>query len=163
MANIKHPRDSRIGVKIYALINPLTGNPYYVGQTGLALRTRLLGHLSVIKVETTKSLVDKGHKPEIFELDFLPADTSPDKAFMEGYWIQQLRAWGFTLDNKYFHNYSENKECKAKMNEGKGPLAKRRIKMEDFAKAMKYKIGRGLDLTKRESLQLASIQKYLTA
>lgn len=93
---------------IYALINPETETPFYVGSTKQVLARRLLGHLQDVKKRTHKgilgekqdfiiSLLRKGLKPKISRLFLVDdsvaaqAEESAFKMFKEvGYRMYQL-------------------------------------------------------------------------
>lgn len=87
--------------KIYALVDPRTGEPRYIGQTRLSLLKRLTRHvnekIASHKANWIKQLKNVGLKPAIIELykcyDGKTADTS------EIFFISDFKKRGFRLTN----------------------------------------------------------------
>jgi hypothetical protein len=92
-------------IKIYILIDPITNEVRYVGKTEKKLIYRLSGHIcESIKSEKKshrsswiKGLLAKNTRPIIELLDEI--DYTDDWGWLEIYWINQLKAWGFRLTN----------------------------------------------------------------
>lgn len=80
---------------IYTLTCPLTNRLFYVGCTVQHIAQRVIGRYAA---PTAKLLKSKGILPIIEEIDSCDANESND---FEAYWIKQLRALGFELENKY--------------------------------------------------------------
>ena len=91
-----------MNVKIYGLIEPITGQIKYIGKTKQLLQKRLSAHLAECNKSNTKkntwlkSIKKKGLKPKIEELDLV---LESEWEFWEQYWISQFKAWGFELKN----------------------------------------------------------------
>jgi hypothetical protein len=90
-------------VKIYVLIDPITGLVRYVGKTSQELNLRLKDHISNYRLKATthkscwiKGLKSKGFVPIIEEIDLVLEE---DWEFWERYWIAQFKTWGFDLTN----------------------------------------------------------------
>jgi group I intron endonuclease len=90
-------------IKIYYIAHPNNPNtPVYVGKTKSSLKKRLAGHIMSSKkgnwamANWIRKIINQGIFPVIYELDSVPES---DWSFWEIYWINQLKAWGFTLKN----------------------------------------------------------------
>lgn len=89
-------------VKIYTLSDPITLEVRYVGKTVQGLEKRLNQHLldskkfKNLNSNWLKSLKRKSLKPIIEELDEVDESKWIEA---EIYWIAQLKAWGFNLNN----------------------------------------------------------------
>lgn len=90
-------------VNIYALYDPISDTPKYIGKTINSLEFRLRKHIekSIKNRKTIKdcwiiSLVDKGLKPKIEIIDIVPQD---EWQFWEKHYICLYKSWGFKLKN----------------------------------------------------------------
>ena len=89
--------------KIYYL--SFKGVPFYVGLTTLPLIKRLCDARKDSKSSNSpkdifiRERLDKANDLDIHLLEIV--DNSDHALFLEEYWIQQLKAWGFELLNKY--------------------------------------------------------------
>jgi len=90
-------------VFIYTLTDPLTHEIKYVGYTSKSLKQRLSSHItSAVNENKTHNhrwvnkTIKEGRKPLITLVDEVPAE---DWSFWEIYWIDQIRQWGFSLNN----------------------------------------------------------------
>lgn len=87
-------------VKIYTLSNPINNEIRYVGKTIESLNERLRKHLidkrRNHKSNWVKSLINVGLKPKI---ELIEECDINDWNWLEKYWIEQFRAWGFNLTN----------------------------------------------------------------
>lgn len=89
---------------IYTLSHPLTKEIRYVGKTSKTLKRRLMNHICDAKVKRYKnhncnwiqSLLKDNLEPIIEELD---STSEKDWEYLETYWINQFRQWGFNLTN----------------------------------------------------------------
>lgn len=91
-------------ITIYFLSDASTGNIHYVGATKSSLKNRLKAHRWAVGSRKLTALKASGIKLQIGKLDECAVSES---AFYENYWIDQMRAWGFTLTNDYrYHKYS---------------------------------------------------------
>ncbi|WP_210166672.1 hypothetical protein [Bradyrhizobium japonicum] len=90
---------------IYGLADPETGHIRYVGKAVHGLPKRLYQHLWQARTAKRKrhvlawisSVVDKGVKPEIFEIERVPAGGDWEEA--EAFWIAYFRFIGADLCN----------------------------------------------------------------
>jgi hypothetical protein len=85
--------------KIYTLTHPLTGDVFYVGATVMELHRRLPGGYHS---PTYNSLKAAGATPIIEELESVDLDRVAES---ENYWICQMKAWGFHLENVRVSHY----------------------------------------------------------
>lgn len=94
--------------KIYILINPITDEIFYVGQTILSLQERLYGHLNQTgssnreKINYIKEILNQDRKPVIKEVETIHTRCYIDKASVnerENYWIKYYRSIGCRLFN----------------------------------------------------------------
>lgn len=97
-------------VKIYCLINPVTGHPFYVGATSGYLSDRLSGHISarhqtwVCKHnQIMEDMFELGIKPEIVLLDEVGVS---EASFHEDFYMRLLSFYGFSV-NKRKSGYTE--------------------------------------------------------
>ena len=89
---------------IYALTDPRDGQIRYVGQTSVALSSRLASHMrdagcqryQFHRVRWIRALVTNGLRPSIVRLTEVPLSML-DSA--ERFWIKTLRGWGARLTN----------------------------------------------------------------
>lgn len=91
-------------VLIYTLSDPSSGEVKYVGQTSKTLNERFILHLKDAKYKKNNkriawinSLIKKEKEPIIEIVDEVNED---EWVFWEMYWIEQFKAWGFTLKNE---------------------------------------------------------------
>lgn len=99
-------------IKIYTLSS--TRNPddiRYVGKTKQSLNRRLQGHKTDAKKYKSQSIfsnhnynwinheIESGYEIIISELDSRDFEDKEDWKWFEQYWISQLKAWGFHLNN----------------------------------------------------------------
>lgn len=101
---------SRI-IGIYALQCPFTQNIYYVGKS-TNFDFRIKTHLSD-PLPYTKSLKDKGTNPIFILLEEVNKqliDWESYLSFLEIYWIEQCRQWGFKLVNVVYNLDKQIKE-----------------------------------------------------
>ena len=90
--------------RIYAIINPITGDPVYIGQTVKTLGGRLSNHLSASKEgksniqKWVKTITSNGGKPGIILIDEV-VDNEGD--FWESHYIWLYKSWGYNLFNSY--------------------------------------------------------------
>ncbi|MBA3673472.1 MAG: hypothetical protein H0W75_00695 [Chitinophagaceae bacterium] len=104
--------------KIYMLIDPRNNEPFYVGNTGSSLKERLANHLAcrnnkrqykyyetIWQIYNSRLHLNKKERKPIIVL--LDEYEFPESCYWEGYWIEQLMAWGFNILNY-------NKSSKAK-------------------------------------------------
>ena len=85
-------------ITIYTLSYKSNDVTFYVGATKKTLKERLSGHTNLLKsINITKDDV----KIEAIEV----CDNSKAR-YIELYWIQQFKAWGFILKNKTINSYS---------------------------------------------------------
>lgn len=88
---------------IYALIDPRTGEPRYVGQTRLSLKQRFKAHMNKRNSEDThksrwfRSVIAAGFKPSIVSIYTCYDDATLDAA--ELFFIEDYKARGFKLTN----------------------------------------------------------------
>jgi hypothetical protein len=88
---------------IYTLQDPVSLEIRYVGLTSQRLNVRLSSHWNTFsnkkshKVNWIKKLRKSNQKPLIIELDI--AYSLKEAAYLEKYWISQLKTWGFKLTN----------------------------------------------------------------
>ena len=110
-------------IKIYCLINPLTGIPFYVGATRRTLHARFVSHVGASNVKTysitksstranlIKSLMSQGLKPHISCLMIV----SPDVAdYCESHFYNYFISQGIDLLQSphrftYQQHYCKNK------------------------------------------------------
>jgi len=94
--------------KIYILKNPLDNQIFYVGQTINDLSERLYGHINQTgasnrdKINYIKSIIEKGEKPIIEQVETIHTTCYIDKASVnerENYWIKYYRGIGCKLFN----------------------------------------------------------------
>jgi hypothetical protein len=91
-------------IKIYAIINPMTGDPVYVGQTVKTLGRRLSNHLLSAKTKNTaihvwiKSILDNGGKPGI---KLIKEVDNKEGDYWESYYISLYNSQGFSLYNNF--------------------------------------------------------------
>lgn len=90
-------------VKIYALIDPISGRPRYVGQTRVKyLCNRLAGHWHIRdrspKALWLLSLKAAGRRPTI---ELLEVVSQEDAVRAESFWIDEMRRKGESLLNEY--------------------------------------------------------------
>lgn len=87
--------------KIYALVDPQSGEPRYIGQTRFSLEARFKGHLNdkkpSYKVNWLKNLKSQGLRPVIRELYKCYDGTTADVA--EIFFIANFKERGFRLTN----------------------------------------------------------------
>lgn len=92
-------------IKIYALINPKTGEVRYIGKTIQTLERRLTNHISDGRKKRYKnytvnwinSLINQNLLPEIILIDEINFEENWE--WLEQYWISQFKTWGFNLTN----------------------------------------------------------------
>lgn len=92
-----------VTISIYALCDPLTNKPRYVGQA-LHPRFRLHNHVSQARSNRSQSaknlwlaeVLESGLKPVLSILEEVP---EPDAAVREQFWVDHLRAEGHELLN----------------------------------------------------------------
>lgn len=86
-------------VYIYSLNCPITGLVKYIGKTN-NLKQRYWDHLKEkknnLKCAWIKSLKNKGLKPTIEEIDYIPES---EWQFWEQYYVSLFKSWGFELKN----------------------------------------------------------------
>lgn len=85
---------------IYALIDPRTEQPYYVGKTTQAVR-REQQHLETKPTVATLLLLNEGVQPRFTILQRYSFDTDLD--MMESAWISRFRDRGIELVNERYH------------------------------------------------------------
>lgn len=88
--------------RIYALIDPITGVAYYVGQTAAGLRLRRTDHMrkpgNTRKGDWVRALRDAGREPQIVLLEEFIGFRR--RAYeRETHWINRLRSEGHPLLN----------------------------------------------------------------
>lgn len=91
-------------ISIYALRDPRDGRIRYVGQTGNGLSSRLSGHVSTARAETSGCAKDEwlrvldglGLTPSIELLETTPTAAANDR---EAHWIDEARGRGESLLN----------------------------------------------------------------
>jgi len=134
-----------MNVKIYGLIEPITGQIKYIGKTKQLLQKRLSAHISECNKSNTKkntwlkSLKKNGLKPKIEELDLV---LESEWEFWEQYWISQFKTWGFELKNTDEGGKGQSSEFMKKNN----PMFKKKnrkkvsqsLKGNQFAKGFKH-------------------------
>lgn len=93
---------------IYGLVDPTTQRLRYVGRTIQPLEMRLRNHIDVsrrksnsAKSQWIRSLLAAGFKPEIFEIERVSVEASPEA---EGVWMAYFRYVGAELLNEQSHN-----------------------------------------------------------
>lgn len=93
---------------IYGLLDPTTQQIKYVGRTIQSLEQRLKDHIwtsrrksQCAKARWIRSLLGIGFQPEIFEIETVPLEQSPEA---EGAWIGYFRYIGAILLNEQSHN-----------------------------------------------------------
>lgn len=95
-------------IRIYALINPIIGDVFYVGATSDKLYTRLSGHLSCKynsrKYALISKIKDRGLRPEILLLDTVDHN---EAGFFEQFYMDLFRSFGFNLLNRRKSNYTK--------------------------------------------------------
>ena len=114
--------------KIYTLTDPITNQVRYVGKTTCKLKTRLNAHFdknsNTHKNNWLRSLKNKDLKPII---EILDSTYDHNWKWLEIYWIEQFRVWGFDLTNLteggegmlgYYHT-NESKEKISKAHKGR--------------------------------------------
>jgi hypothetical protein len=135
-------------ITIYALVDPNTGMPRYVGQTNRTVERRLGQHLSASRKATKphvnawlRSLSVSNLKPEIWIMEECHSNEGGHEA--EVFWIGMLRAWGFDLVNilvggKQHRGWRHTADAKSKMS------ATRRGRPTEWlqTKEVKSKIGK---------------------
>lgn len=92
-----------ITTNIYALIDPVSGQPRYIGKAD-NISKRLDRHVNEAKrskqithkLTWIRSLIKGGFAPELLILDVVNAD---EWAFWEKHYISVYKAWGFDLTN----------------------------------------------------------------
>lgn len=89
---------------IYALIDPLSNEICYVGQTSMNINRRLYGHISILrgnthKVNWIKKLKRLGHKPIMKVIQSFESISDKDLSGAEIYWIKYFRNIGCKLTN----------------------------------------------------------------
>jgi len=86
-------------VSIYSLADPDTNELKYVGKS-VNPKKRLKYYLwcndSRPVQQWVKTITDKGKEPQLIILDQVPES---EWEFWEMYWIEQVKAWGFNLEN----------------------------------------------------------------
>lgn len=87
--------------KIYSLRCPLTDHIFYVGCTAEKLEVRVKQSYTA---PTVKELRKQGLQPVI---ELLEETTYVYRGTRENYWIQQLRAWGFNLENQVMPRHAD--------------------------------------------------------
>lgn len=94
-------------VKIYALINPINSNVFYIGATSGKLYIRLSAHLTCKNNNRKYSMVtlikSLGLRPEMLLLDTV---NKRDAAFYEQFYMDLFRSFGFDIVNKRKSNYT---------------------------------------------------------
>jgi hypothetical protein len=91
-------------VTIYSLSDIATGYVHYIGASKSELKLRLKAHLGPDSSRKFKQLLNKGIK---FRIDKIDECHITEVRIYERYWIDQMRAWGFSLTNDYrYHKYS---------------------------------------------------------
>ena len=89
---------------IYALIDPITNIPRYIGKAN-DLNKRLKGHVNKVNCKKSKlnkkeswikSLLNNNLKPTIEKLDYVPVN---EWKFWEMFYISLFKSWGFNLTN----------------------------------------------------------------
>lgn len=119
---------------IYALFDPRTNEPRYVGRSihGLRIPNRharpgnLRRESNLHKKRWIESLIKEGLKPEVFVLESLESREATREA--EQFWIEVLKSWGFQLTNKTrggdgLWGFKHSLSSKTKMRKPKGPLS----------------------------------------
>ena len=94
-------RPPYVMVRVYGLCDPRNGHLRYIGVTKLPLQKRLLHHLydrsfSKARVQWFEELASLGLKPEIFEIETVPAT---EEETTEKFWIAYFRGIGADLLN----------------------------------------------------------------
>jgi group I intron endonuclease len=89
---------------VYALVDPMSREARYVGETVRVFAKRLSQHITTAKAKTTppvnawiRGLLEKGCGPELVELESCDSREAMHEA--EVYWIEQFRAMGAKLLN----------------------------------------------------------------
>lgn len=106
---MKRSLDNKI-VTIYTLTHPITGLIFYVGQTTMPLRQRLICHWTVkAKMSDRYEIIMndlrlKGIRPTIEPVDTCEYSKKRD---IECFWVQTISGWGFDLVN-YRHNSNKS-------------------------------------------------------
>ena len=100
--------------KIYTLTCPLDGNIKYVGATIQDLKIRLAGHCSAREGTHDKeiwieSLKIKKLKPVIEVLETIQSENKTHINYIEQYWINQFKQWGFELYNGIHYSVNNRK------------------------------------------------------
>lgn len=93
---------------VYMLIDCQAKLPFYVGSTKATIKERMGGHKAAQNHSTLplyKYIRDNKIEFELEVIEQIELHTNRTGVllFWEGYWIFQLRAWGFTLLNKTVH------------------------------------------------------------
>ena len=86
-------------VSIYSIADKRTGIVYYVGATMGTLRSRLIQHMSNSELPFFK---DDEVEPMIERLEAVEEEHAAEA---EQYWIEQIRQWGFPLQNSKNRRY----------------------------------------------------------
>lgn len=96
---------------VYFLRDPSTGKIFYVGVTSKPLNTRLSLHLvsarKGVLTNVGRYISKMQVRPEIVELESFSNESphtfchSCQRLNLESFWITQLKAWGFELENTH--------------------------------------------------------------
>ncbi len=130
--------------KIYTLADPITGNIRYIGKTSNTLQYRLAQHLRESNKITTRkanwirSIKKQSINPVIELLD--EYDNEKLCCYMECFWIEQFKAWGFDLTNytkggEGVCGLKHSTESKTKMSKSKKALI---LKMSNEERIKKF-------------------------
>lgn len=101
-------------VYIYALINPIDDQVFYIGATK-NLPQRISGHVSYRyfrndnKSKILRDIIEAGKKPEILCLDNCSGDDTAVR-FLEEFYIDLFRSYGFNLPQYSKSYYCSNKK-----------------------------------------------------
>lgn len=83
---------------IYSLSHPINGNIFYVGSTKNKLKVRACKRY---KCKTAQEIYSLGLIPIAEQIECCSQDVRRET---EIFWIQQMKAWGFNLENKHYNN-----------------------------------------------------------
>lgn len=94
--------DERQLYRIYALVDPLTGDPHYIGQTAATLADRRRDHVqkpgSTKKGTWIRELLDDGREPQIVLIEEFTGYRR-EAYERESFWIRRLRSEGRPILN----------------------------------------------------------------